>query len=188
MSANKETKPKAKPKTKKPRTVKSTTVKTKGGKPKKATMGAPTKFKPEYVEQARMLTAKGLIDADLAEFFGVNESTIYEWKKVHDNFSNALLEGKDQFDVTMVEAALRHRATGYSHEHMDIRVINDEVVQTPTIKHYPPDTAAIKFFLSNRDTNRWKERQHVNHDLEPESPLASLLDSIVGSSIKPKDD
>lgn len=179
----------AKPtKPRKKRTVKSTTVKTKGGKPRTKTAGAPTKFKPEYVEQARILTAKGLIDLDLAEFFGVSESSIHEWKRVHPSFSQSIIDGKDEYNTSLVEASLRHRATGYSHEDIDIRVVNGKIVKTPITKHYPPDTAAIKFFLSNRDANRWKERQQVNHDVEPESPLASLLKSISGNAIGPKED
>ena len=39
--------------------------------------GRPTKFKPEYVEQAHKLAVRGWTDAELADFFKVATSTIY---------------------------------------------------------------------------------------------------------------
>ena len=38
-----------------------------------AAIGRPSKFKPEYVEQARKLTQLGATDREVAEFFEVSE-------------------------------------------------------------------------------------------------------------------
>ena len=48
--------------------------------------GRPTLFKEEYLEQAYKLCLLGATDADLADFFGVDEDTINLWKRTHKDF------------------------------------------------------------------------------------------------------
>lgn len=57
-------------------------------------MARPTKFKEEYVEQAEKLIALGLSQRDLAVFFGVDEDTIWRWKKRHKDFAEAIKRGE----------------------------------------------------------------------------------------------
>jgi hypothetical protein len=52
--------------------------------------GRPTKFKPEFVEQARKLALLGATDREVAEFFEVNEVTVYRWQHEHAEFCKAL--------------------------------------------------------------------------------------------------
>lgn len=156
--------------------------------PKAATRpnGRPSRYRSEFAEQTYTLCAKGFLDSDLADFFKVSESTINNWKLAHPEFLESMKAGKDEFDVTVVEGALKHRATGYSHPAVDIRVINGELVQTPITKHYPPDTSAAIFFLKNRNPGRWRDRQLLEHDVAEESPMSALLKKVAGNAIKPK--
>jgi hypothetical protein len=98
--------------------------------------GRPSRYKSEFAGQAYTLCAKGFLDSDLADFFKVSETTINNWKLAYPEFLESIKTGKDEFDVTVVEGALKHRATGYSHPAVDIRVVNGELVQTPVTKHY----------------------------------------------------
>lgn len=122
-----------------------------------ADRGRPTKFKPEYVEQAFRLCLLGLNDAELAEFFEVNIDTIYEWKRVHEDFSDALTRGKLDADGR-VAAAFFKRAVGYEHEAVKIFMPQgaNEPVYAPYTEHYPPDTPAIKSWLANRQRGKWR--------------------------------
>ena len=117
--------------------------------------GRPTKYKAEYAKQASKLCALGATDRDLADFFEVTVSTINLWKVSHKAFSDSLKQGKNPAD-DRVEMSLYHRAIGYSHEEDDIRVIDGEIVITPMIKHYPPDTTAGIFWLKNRRPEQWR--------------------------------
>lgn len=121
-------------------------------------LGRPTLFKIEYCDLAFNYCLLGCTDAQLAEFFDVHIDTIYEWKKVHPDFSDAIKKGKEQADA-MVAKSLYHRALGYSHAEDDIRTCDNQVVITPTIKHYPPDTAAAIFWLKNRRRTHWRDKQ-----------------------------
>jgi len=135
-------------------------------KPKKESdklpTGRPTGYKPEYDEQARKLCALGATDAELANFFEVVVSTINLWKIKFPSLSESLKVGKEKAD-DRVENSLYHRAMGYSHPEDDIRVVNGEIVVTPTIKHYPPDTTAMIFWLKNRRSPEWRDKVTQEH-------------------------
>lgn len=130
-------------------------------------VGRPTSFKPEYVDQAYKFALLGASDKRMAELFGVTESTFYLWKQQHPEFSEALTRGKDIADAEIAHS-LYHRAKGYEHPEDDIKVVavgnnmGSEIVITPTVKRYPPDTGAAALWLANRQKAAW--RQKVDHE------------------------
>jgi len=122
--------------------------------------GRPTKYKAEYAEQAKKLCELGATDRQLADFFEVSESTLNLWKIDNKEFSESLKLGKEAPDA-LVERSLFQRAMGYSHEEDDIRVVNGELVITPIIKHYPPDSTSLIFWLKNRKKDDWRDKQEI---------------------------
>jgi len=125
-------------------------------------MGRPTDYREEYNDQAYKLALLGLIDTEMAEFFGVNPDTIYEWKKTYPLFSESIKNGKLLADGN-VATSLYKRATGYDAPETDIKVIDGQVVQTNIIKHYPPDPTSMIFFLKNRQKKNWRDKQEIDH-------------------------
>jgi hypothetical protein len=128
----------------------------------KPVMGRPTAYRAEYAEQAYKLCLLGATDAKMADFFGVSEQTINAWKLAHADFLESITRGKDGADAE-IAAALFHRAKGYSHPEVDIKVVAAEIVQTPLTKHYPPDTQAASLWLRNRQPALWRDKQEVEH-------------------------
>lgn len=124
--------------------------------------GRPSKYKPEFAGQAEKLCKLGATDAEMADFFQVTISTLSLWKVKHSEFSDALKLGKEVAD-RRVEEALYNRALGYSHEETDIRVVDGAIMETPMIKHYPPDTTAAIFWLKNRRPDEWRDKRDVEH-------------------------
>lgn len=55
------------------------------------------------------------------------------------------------------------RAIGYEHDEVDIRVVQNTIVQTPIRKYYAPDTTAGIFWLKNRRPDKWREKQELEH-------------------------
>jgi hypothetical protein len=125
-------------------------------------VGRPTKFKPEFVEQAQALCRLGATDAQLANFFNVAVSTISLWKVQRQDFSEALKVPKKEADDA-VEASLYRRAMGYEADEIDIRVVDGQVVKTPIRRIYPPDTTAMIFWLKNRRPADWRDMQAREH-------------------------
>lgn len=123
------------------------------------TAGRPTLYRDEYVEQARKLCNLGATDSDLADFFGVNTTTIWRWQNEHEEFCNALKLGKETAD-NRVERSLYHKANGYSFPAVKIFMPAgaDEPVYAPYTEHVPPDTTACIFWLKNRQRDKWRDR------------------------------
>lgn len=124
---------------------------------KKNKGGRPGTFKPEYADQARKLALLGLIDAEIADFFGVTQRTFHNWKKSHPEFFHTLKKGKVIADAKVAES-LFHRACGYEHDDVHISNYQGEITITPIRKHYPPDTAAAFIWLKNRQGRFWRDK------------------------------
>ena len=120
--------------------------------------GRPTEYKAEYVEQAYKLCLLGHTDKELGGFFGVTETTINNWKFAHPEFFEAITNGKEVADAE-VAASLYQRAKGYSHPEDKIFQYAGDPIIVPTIKHYPPDTAAAFIWLKNRQKGKWRDTQ-----------------------------
>lgn len=122
--------------------------------------GRPSKYQPEVAEQAYKLCLLGATDKEMADFFGVAESTFHLWKKEHKEFSEALKRGKIIADADVAKS-LYHRALGYSHPEDKIFNDNGEPLIVPTTKHYPPDPTAAIFWLKNRKPAEWRDKRDV---------------------------
>ncbi|MEI7564026.1 MAG: terminase, partial [bacterium] len=93
-----------------------------------------SKYKPEYDDQAFKLCLLGSTDAELANFFDVQESTINLWKKDQPTFMESLKAGKQVADYEVVKS-LYKRARGYKYEET---TSEDGVVTKLVKKEMPP--------------------------------------------------
>lgn len=143
----------------------------------KITHGRPTKYKPEYDEQAYKLCLLGHTDKELASFFDVSEQTVNAWKHEHPSFLESLRKGKDIADSD-VSQALYKSALGYSHPDVDIKVIDGQIVETDLTKHYPPNPTSAIFWLKNRQSGKWRDKQVTEHEggiTVENKPLGSIF-------------
>ena len=141
------------------------------GKPNKRGRGQPSAYRAEYCEWARKLAKLGATDKDLAEAFEVTEQTVNNWKIAHPDFFESLKDGKARADAE-VASKLFHRATGYQHPEDDIKNVNGQIIITPMIKHYPPDTTAAIFWLKNRRPDLWRDKVEQEHTGPGGGPVA----------------
>jgi len=117
--------------------------------------GSKSKYKDEYVEQARMLCEQfGAIDDDLAAFFKVKVRTIHRWKAQHPEFLQALTIGKEVSD-NRVERALYMRAVGFKIPALKWFSYEGKSWSEEYEEYIPGDTRAQIFFLCNRRKDRW---------------------------------
>ena len=132
-------------------------------------MSRPTQYKEEYAELAYNYCLLGAIDKELAQFFDVSEKTINTWKEKHPEFLQSLKRGKQQADAKVAQS-LFHRATGYQHPDTKFAthegIITDEREYT---KHYAPDPTACIFWLKNRQPEKWRDKQEIDHTSKGES-------------------
>lgn len=124
------------------------------------TPGRPTTYQDAFPEIARRLCLLGLSDAEIAAFFGVRAETIIDWDAAHPEFRQVRAGARDLADAN-VAARLYQRAMGYEHPETHIAVSQGVAIQTPTTRVYPPDTDAARWWLKNRQPQRWRDRTEV---------------------------
>ena len=112
-------------------------------------MARPSKYRPEFVEQARRLAKLGLTDVEVATFFGVTERSLYRWQLEHDDFAEALRIGKSMPNER-VKMSLYKSACGY--DFVSEKVFQDKgtIVRARIVEHVKPNVVAQIFFLKNR--------------------------------------
>lgn len=126
--------------------------------------GRPTKYLKKYCNEAAKLCKLGATTEAIADFFNVTSSTIKIWIETYPEFSATLKQGKAEFD-NQVEKALFHRAMGYSHPEVDIKVIDGKIVMTDIVKHYPPSEVACIFWLKNRRPDLWRDAYKIDQQI-----------------------
>lgn len=140
-------------------------------------MARPSKYQPEFAEQALKLCRLGATDKEIAEFFEVAESTINKWKLDHPPFSESLKRGKTLADAEVADRLFK-RATGYSHP--AVKIFNDggAPMEVPYTEHYPPDTTAAIFWLKNRRPDVWRDKtqQEVSGTLQIGKITRTIVD------------
>lgn len=149
------------------------------------TIGRPTLFRDEFVEQVRKLTLLGATDREIADFFKVSENTIYRWAIEHEDFCEARKNGKEAADER-VERSLFHRAIGYKHDAVKMFQAGGAVISEPYVEHYPPDTTAAIFWLKNRRPKEWRDKteqaveMNANHNHSLSPATQQILDGVTG--------
>lgn len=157
--------------------------------------GRPTKFRPEYVEEARILCEDGATDKELADHFDVGKATITRWRLAHPEFANVLKIGKAVAD-DRVERTLYERAVGYSltvTETFKLKAADgsEQIIEREVEKFIPPDPECARWWLKNRRPDQWRDKVetetlHVVVQLTPQQArekLQAKIDAIRQASL-----
>lgn len=146
-------------------------------------MARPSKYKPEYAEQARKLCLLGATDQEIADFFEVEVRTVYRWKADRDEFCQALRAGKEVADER-VERSLYQLATGYEQE--EVKIFMPAQAEKPVYAPYrakvAPNVTAAIFWLKNRRRDEWRDRSTT----ELTGPDGGPIQSIEVTLVKPE--
>lgn len=130
--------------------------------------GRPSKYDSEYhPKKGYKLSLLGYTDQDLANFFEVNVDSIYEWKKKHEDFSDALKRGKTEADAKVVHSLYR-RALGYTVTESEQVMYKGGMHTLETKRKILPDVTAQIFWLKNRQPEKWRDKQEVKHSIDSE--------------------
>jgi hypothetical protein len=148
--------------------------------------GRPSKFQPEYVEQARKLCLLGATDQEIADFFEVEVRTIYRWKAEHDEFCQSLKAGKEVADER-VERSLFQKAIGYEQEEVKIFMPAgaEGPVYAPFRAKVAPDTTAAIFWLKNRRPDLWRDKQQTELTGPDGGPIKAEVTRVERTIVRP---
>ena len=133
--------------------------------------GRPTKYDPRYIPIVRELVLRGLIDVEIAEMLQIDESTLYDWKLRHVDFSLAMQRSKELV-CDRLEATMVMRANGFERKVEKATASGRKVVIN---EYFPPETAAGKFLLQHRRPEVFREQREVNQRIGIEQGFLTFL-------------
>jgi len=114
-------------------------------------------YKPKYAEMIYGIMLLGATEQDVARIFDVSRSTVTRWCMDHTDFAREMQRGGELADAEVAKAALK-KALGFKMKHKEVvRSYKGTSKVVEVEKYYPPDTAAIKFWLTNRQKGKWTE-------------------------------
>lgn len=140
-------------------------------------MARPTEYRQEYAEQARKLCLLGYTDKQLADFFGVNESTITRWKQKHREFCMSIKMGKIVADAEVVQS-LYKRALGYDYTEVEIKTEGSKTSRRVIKKQLAPDTTAQIFWLKNRQPTTWRDKPTADEQQQEPTPVQIVVKAV----------
>lgn len=126
--------------------------------------GPKTKWKDEYLDVIFDLRLGGASERAIAQSLGIKRETLWAWKKANPKITNVLQEAEEE-RLNKVEHSLYERAIGYEHKETKMFCYKGSIVSEDTIKRYPPETAAIQYYLNNRNPEKWKKETTSLDDL-----------------------
>lgn len=120
----------------------------------------------DFLEQVTNYSLLGADEAKLAAFFGVDREMWLYWLKHSRELRDAVDAGGVMADAE-VAGAMKRRATGYEYTRQKLTIDKQGNGHVHDLtEHVPPDTAAGKFWLTNRAGNRWRDKQDHEHSGE----------------------
>ena len=128
--------------------------------------GRPSEYDPSMNEAARKLALLGLVDEEIAKFFGVTRQTFDNWKEEFPAFFASLNDGRVIADAHVADSLYR-RATGevvFIEKRVKDDAGNYEIVRL--LQQVPSDPGAAKLWLTNRQGRLWREKSHVEQSGE----------------------
>lgn len=124
--------------------------------------GRDSKYRTEFNEQARKLCLLGFTDAELAEFFGVCEATVNNWKRLFPAFLASINEGKVVADAQVADSLFR-RATGEQIVVERVLKKGDDHEVVRLMQFVPGEVAAQRLWLLNRRKGNWRDKVETEH-------------------------
>jgi len=129
--------------------------------------GRPTDYKEEYNEQAYKLCLLGATDEDMAGFFNVCEATINNWKNEYPEFLESIYAGKKAADIEVAHSLYKGTQDRVVIEQQAFKVkvgqYEEDIKVVDVQKVIPADFRNQQFWLKNRNPDRWRDKQEVDH-------------------------
>lgn len=158
--------------------------------------------KPEKLELLTAWARDGLSMEQIAHNMGISKKTLYNWQLSSLPILHSLRKGKEESD-SEVENTLFKKCNGFIKEvikPMKIRKAEydpdtgkkicdyDEIVYVKDQIYVQPDTAAIKYYLSNRLPDKWKDKVEQVIDTEADTAGVVLLAPVLEKNHEPTEE
>lgn len=117
------------------------------------------KYRAEYKALVKQAVMLGMEFKDIASnVFNVPEEVFLQWMVDYPDFAEAAKDGGEKADMLVVDA-LHKIATGFEYtEEVAVPGMGIEAIS----RYYEPNINAIKYWLNNRKSDKWKNKTDTN--------------------------
>lgn len=144
-------------------------------------------IEPEGLLKIEGWARDGLTDDQIANNIGISVSCLNNWKNKYVEILESLKRGKEVVD-RQVENALLKRALGYEYTETTREYIPELAemhVTKEVTKQVVPDTTAQIFWLKNRKSDKWRDKQEYE-DRTAIEKLDEILKGLHDNAAKQK--
>lgn len=130
------------------------------------------KYRAEYKALAKQAVMLGMEFKDIASnVFNVPEEAFLQWMVDYPDFAEAVKDGGEKADMLVVDA-LHKIATGFEYtEEVAVPGMGIETIS----RYYEPNINAIKYWLNNRKSDKWKNKTDTNLSGEVKGGVALVV-------------
>ena len=130
------------------------------------------KYRAEYKALVKQAVMLGMEFKDIASnVFNVPEEVFLQWMVDYPDFAEAAKEGGEKADMLVVDA-LHKIATGFEYtEEVAVPGMGIETIS----RYHEPNIHAIKYWLNNRKSDKWKNKTENNLSGEVKGGVALVF-------------
>jgi hypothetical protein len=144
-----------------------------------AKKGRPPTLDENEKKKVVELLKFGLTESQICEALGFTRRALQYVKAKDEPFFHSIREARKISDAK-VERALYERAIGYQHQETKYMASAGKFKKFETIKIYPPDVDACRFWLTNRKSENWKEKHDIDFGKGTAETMRSIAELISG--------
>lgn len=133
-------------------------------KPNSQIVGRPSQYPAVKKRLVYNLYLMGLTDEEVAACLDISRETLISWKKKYPEFLNTIKQAKAEPDAKVVRALYQRALGSKIHATKFFQTKDGDVLAVKHIEHYPPDTAAMIFWLKNRHPKLFRDKPEQEDD------------------------
>lgn len=141
----------------------------------------------ENKELILRLATSGSTIEEILKALGLSRASFYSYLKKDPELKHSIDRAKVKADAK-VEDSLYKRATGYDIIEENIEYFPSGDTGKPVVKsikrvkkHVPGDTTAQIFWLKNRQSHKWRDRQEHDVKVTDLTKIAEEFDKVIGA-------
>lgn len=115
---------------------------------------------------AGLIRADSFTVAEICKSVDISKDTYYRWLKEKPDFSDAIKKAREDYEAGILvkcEKSLEKLISGFTYEEIKTVKVGEKVrEETVTTKLVLPNLGAIIHYQTNRNPEKWKNRQSIS--------------------------
>lgn len=114
--------------------------------------------------------------------------TVYSWQEANPEFSARIAQARELGEEAIAQDCLRIADTPLLGEEVEESANGMKIKRSDMLGHRKLQIETRLKLLAKWNPRKWGDKVDLNHGVQPENPLASLLEQLQGTPLRPKGD